>query len=127
MPNQISNNRAVLPYSSNVLIEQLEGTVLHQISNNRIGLTHSSYVLTEPLEGTMPNQNHETKSIQSNVIYLKRQELEARYQVTKTTIYSWIKTRGFPAPIHFGANLVRWNSVQVNAWEIEKKTVEWKS
>ena len=123
MPNQISNNRAVLPYSSNVLIEQLEGTVLHQISNNRIGLTHSSHVLNEPLEGTMSNQNHETNSNQSNVIYLKRQELEARYQVTKTTIYSWIKTRGFPAPIHFGANLVRWNSVQVNAWENEKKTV----
>ena len=123
MPNQISNNRAVLPYFSNVLIEQLEGTVPHQISNNRIGLTHSSHVLNEPLEGTMSNQNHKTNSNQSNVIYLKRQELEARYQVTKTTIYSWIKTRGFPAPIHFGANLVRWNSVQVIAWENEKEVV----
>jgi predicted DNA-binding transcriptional regulator AlpA len=123
MPNQISNNRAVLPYSSNVLIEQLEGTVPHQISNNRIGLTHSSHVLNEPLEGTMSNQTHKTNSNQSNVIYLKRQELEARYQVTKTTIYSWIKTRGFPAPIHFGANLVRWNSVQVIAWENEKEVV----
>ena len=123
MPNQISNNRAVLPYSSNVLIEQLEGTVPHQISNNRIGLTHSSHVLNEPLEGTMSNQTHKTNSNQSNVIYLKRQELEARYQVTKTTIYSWIKTRGFPAPIHFGANLVRWNSVQIIAWENEKESV----
>ena len=120
MPNQISNNRAVLPYSSNVLIEQLEGTVLHQISNNRIGLTHSSHVLNEPLEGTMSNQNHEANSNQSNVIYLKRQELEARYQVTKTTIYSWIKTRDLPAPIHFGANFVRWNSTQIDAWEVEK-------
>ena len=123
MPNQMSNNRAILPYSSNVLIEQLEGTVLHKISNNRIGLTHSSYVLTEPLEGTMPNQNHETNLYQSNVIYLKRQELEARYQVTKTTIYSWIKTRDLPAPIHFGANLVRWNSAQIDAWEVEKGTM----
>lgn len=127
MPNQMSNNRTNLPYSSHVLTEQLEGTVPHQISNNRIGLNYSSHVLTQRLEGAMPHQNHETNTNQSNVIYLKRQELEARYQVTKTTIYSWIKTRGFPAPIHFGANLVRWNSVQVNAWEIEKKTVEWKS
>jgi len=95
----------------------------NQISNNRIGLNYSSHVLTQRLEGAMPHQNHETNTNQSNVIYLKRQELEARYQVTKTTIYSWIKTRGFPAPIHFGANLVRWNSVQVNAWENEKKTV----
>ena len=123
MLNQISNNRAILPYSSNVLTDQLEGTVPHKISNNRIELIHSSNVLTEPMEGTMPNQNHETNTNQSNVIYLKRQELEARYQVTKTTIYLWIKTRGFPAPIHFGANLVRWNSVQVSAWENEKEVV----
>ena len=123
MPNQMSNNRTNLPYSSHVLTEQLEGTVPHQISNNRIGLTHSSHVLNEPLKGTMSNQTHQTNSNQSNVIYLKRQELEARYQVTKTTIYLWIKTRGFPAPIHFGANLVRWNSVQVSAWENEKEVV----
>ena len=123
MPNQMSNNRTNLPYSSHVLTEQLEGTVPHQISNNRIGLNYSSHVLTQRLEGAMPHQNHETNINQSNVIYLKRQELEARYQVTKTTIYSWIKTRGFPAPIHFGANLVRWNSVQVIAWENEKEVV----
>ena len=123
MLNQISNNRAILPYASHVLIEQLEGNMLNQVSNNRIGLTYSRHVLTQQLEGTMPNQNHETNLYQSNVIYLKRQELEARYQVTKTTIYSWIKTRGFPAPIHFGANLVRWNSVQVIAWENEKEAV----
>ena len=71
----------------------------------------------------MPSQTHEANINQSNIIYLKRQELEARYQVTKTTIYSWIKTRDFPAPIHFGANLVRWNSVQVNAWENEKGAI----
>jgi predicted DNA-binding transcriptional regulator AlpA len=94
MPNQMSNNRAVLPYSS--------------------------HILTERLEGTMPNQNQETNLYQSHVIYLKRQELESRYQVTKTTIYSWIKTRDLPAPIHFGANLVRWNSTQIDAWEVEK-------
>ena len=72
----------------------------------------------------MPQQDYEKNlghtHAQSNVIYLKRQELEARYQVTKTTIYSWIKTRGFPVPIHFGANLVRWNSNEVNSWEKER-------
>ena len=120
MPNQMSNNRTNLPYSSHVLTEQLEGTVPHQISNNRIGLNYSSHVLTQRLEGAMPHQNHETNTNQSNVIYLKRQELEARYQVTKTTIYSWIKTRDLPAPIHFSANLVRWNSAQIDAWEVEK-------
>ena len=92
----------------------------NQMSNNQAVLTYSSHVLTERLEGTMPNQNQETNFYQSHVIYLKRQELESRYQVTKTTIYSWIKTRDLPAPIHFGANLVRWNSAQIDAWEVEK-------
>ena len=63
----------------------------------------------------MPTQTNHPD--QTNLTYLKRQDIEARYQISKTTIYSWVKTRDFPAPIHFGANLVRWNSVQVNAWE----------
>ena len=70
----------------------------------------------------MPKQDCDNNLDQNNVIYLKRQELEARYQVTKTTIYSWIKTRGFPKPIHFGANLVRFNSEAVKSWE-EKRGV----
>lgn len=69
----------------------------------------------------MPKQDYDNNLDQNNIVYLKRQELEARYQVTKTTIYSWIKTQDFPAPIHFGANLVRWNSSQVDAWEVAKE------
>ena len=72
----------------------------------------------------MPKTDYEKNLQQTNVIYLKRQELEARYQVTKTTIYLWIKTRDFPKPIHFGENLVRWNSAQVDAWEVEKEAAK---
>jgi len=68
----------------------------------------------------MPNKDYEKNLDQTDVIYLKRQELEKRYQVTKTTIYSWVKTRDFPKPIHFGASLVRWNSIEVDAWEVKK-------
>jgi len=68
----------------------------------------------------MPTQDYDTNLKQPNVIYLRRQELEARYQVSKTTIYLWVKNRNFPAPIHFGANLVRWNSAHVSAWENDK-------
>ena len=68
----------------------------------------------------MPEQNYANSIEQSKTVYLKRQDLEVRYQVTKTTIYSWIKTRGFPKPIHFGANLVRWNSLQVDAWDQQR-------
>mgnify|MGYP001571191815 CR=1 len=68
----------------------------------------------------MPEQNYANSLEQSKTVYLRRQDLEVRYQVTKTTIYSWIKTRGFPKPIHFGANLVRWNSAQVDAWDQQR-------
>lgn len=70
----------------------------------------------------MPTQTNNQD--QTHPTYLKRKELEARYQVTKTTIYSWIKTRDFPAPIHFGANLVRWNSAEVSIWESTKSGVQ---
>jgi prophage regulatory protein len=69
----------------------------------------------------MPKQDYETNLNYSKFTYLKRQQLEVKYQVTKGTIYQWIKTQGFPAPIHLGANLVRWNSAQVDAWEAEKQ------
>ena len=69
----------------------------------------------------MPNQDQANNLNQSTSIYLNMRELEARYQVTKTTIYSWIKTRDYPKPIHLGANLVRWNSAQVDAWEAERE------
>lgn len=68
----------------------------------------------------MPKHDHKNYQDRTGIIYLRRQELEERYQVTKTTIYSWIKTRGFPKPIHFGANLVRWNSLQVDAWDQQR-------
>jgi len=71
----------------------------------------------------MPNRDFKTNLDQNNITYLNMRELEARYQVTKTTIYSWIKTRGYPKPIHFGANLVRWNSAKVDAWDVEKEAV----
>lgn len=54
-------------------------------------------------------------------VYFKRQELEKRYKVTKSTIYSWIKTQGFPPPIHLGVNLVRWNKASIEAWEAERE------
>ena len=72
----------------------------------------------------MPTRYSGKNLEQAHIFYLKRQELETRYQVTKTTIYSWIKTRGFPPPIHFGANLVRWNKNIVDAWDIEREDAQ---
>lgn len=69
----------------------------------------------------MPTQDQTNNLTQSTSIYLNMRELEARYQVTKSTIYAWIKTQGFPPPIHFGGNLVRWKKISVEAWENERE------
>jgi predicted DNA-binding transcriptional regulator AlpA len=33
-----------------------------------------------------------------------------------TTIRDWIKTRGFPQPIHLSSNTARWRRSEVDAW-----------
>ena len=53
--------------------------------------------------------------------YLKRQQLEAKFGVSRATIYRWTKAGTFPAAIHLGANMVRWKSSQVEAWIAERE------
>jgi|TARA_B110000902_G_scaffold207514_1_gene236534 prophage regulatory protein len=53
--------------------------------------------------------------------YLKRQQLEAKFGVSRATIYRWTKAGTFPAAIHLGANMVRWKSSQVEAWLAERE------
>ena len=54
--------------------------------------------------------------------YLKRQELEAKFDISKATIYRWTKAGKFPAAIHLGENMVRWKSSEIEAWIAEKES-----
>ncbi|UJS24795.1 helix-turn-helix transcriptional regulator [Thiothrix winogradskyi] len=42
-------------------------------------------------------------------------QLIAKLSVSKTSIYEWIKTSGFPAPYKFGS-ASRWKESEVNDW-----------
>lgn len=53
--------------------------------------------------------------------YLKRQELEAKFTVSRATIYRWTKAGTFPAAIHLGANMVRWKASDIEAWIAERE------
>jgi prophage regulatory protein len=55
--------------------------------------------------------------------YLKRQQLEAKFGVSRATIYRWTKAGTFPAAIHLGANMVRWKVSDIEAWLEEKEAV----
>jgi predicted DNA-binding transcriptional regulator AlpA len=41
--------------------------------------------------------------------------------VSKPTIYNWIKTRKFPPPIRIGANTVIWRPEYVRRWIAEQE------
>ena len=53
--------------------------------------------------------------------YLKRQQIEAKLDVSRATIYRWTKAGKFPAGSHLGENMVRWKSSQVEAWLAERE------
>jgi prophage regulatory protein len=55
--------------------------------------------------------------------YLKRQELEVQFQVSRATIYRWTKAGFFPAAIHLGANMVRWKKSDIDNWLAKKEAV----
>ena len=48
--------------------------------------------------------------------YQTRHDLEKLLKVSPATIYRWIKKGKFPAPIHLGANMVRWKASDIEAW-----------
>ena len=53
--------------------------------------------------------------------YQTRKEVEKLFKVSPATIYRWVKEGKFPAPIHFGANMVRWEASQIAAWIMDKE------
>jgi prophage regulatory protein len=55
--------------------------------------------------------------------YLKRQELQAKFKVSRATIYRWTKEGNFPAAIHLGANMVRWKASDIETWLADKEAV----
>ena len=50
-------------------------------------------------------------------IFYSDKNLAARYKVTRTTIWYWIKTAGFPAPYHLTPGCSRWREDEIEAWE----------
>jgi prophage regulatory protein len=55
--------------------------------------------------------------------YLKRQQLEAKFDVSRATIYRWTKAGNFPCGIRLGENMVRWKVSEIEAWLEEKEAV----
>ena len=61
--------------------------------------------------------------IESDSPYKTRHEIEKLLKISRTTIYRWLKEGKFPAPIHLGANMVRWKTSDIEIWMMQKEVV----
>lgn len=50
-------------------------------------------------------------------IYLSVEQVAARYNVSKDTIWRWRRDGDFPKPIKLGGKTSRWRSSDIDAWE----------
>ena len=57
----------------------------------------------------------------SKEYYYLRQDLESLFQISRATIYRWVKEGSFPKPIHLGANMVRWKVSDIEAWIVARE------
>ena len=55
--------------------------------------------------------------------YQTRQQVEKLIQVSRPTLYRWMKEGNFPKSVRLGANMVRWKASDINAWLEEKEAV----
>jgi prophage regulatory protein len=57
----------------------------------------------------------------SKEYYYLRQDLESLFQISRATIYRWVKEGSFPKPIHLGANMVRWKVSDIEEWIVARE------
>ena len=57
----------------------------------------------------------------SKEYYYLRQDLESLFQISRATIYRWVKEGSFPQPIHLGANMVRWKVSDIEEWIVARE------
>lgn len=53
-------------------------------------------------------------------VYLRLADVSTRYRVSGSTIWRWLHTNGFPAPLKLGANTRCWKLEDLLKWEAER-------
>jgi prophage regulatory protein len=53
--------------------------------------------------------------------YQTRQQVEKLFQVSRPTLYRWMKEGNFPKSVRLGANMVRWKASDLEAWIAERE------
>lgn len=55
--------------------------------------------------------------------YLSDKQLSIQLNVSRQTIWRWVREGNFPKPVKLGENCTRWTMADVQAWQTEKLEV----
>lgn len=58
--------------------------------------------------------------IKPTLCYLSDKELSERLEVSRQTIWRWVREGNLPRPIKLGSNCTRWKLSDIEAWEAGK-------
>lgn len=58
-----------------------------------------------------------------NLLYLSDKQLAARYGVTRTTVWRWVRKNEFPHPVKISPGCTRWPLDEIEAREQEVREV----
>lgn len=54
---------------------------------------------------------------QSDSVWLNCRQLMQRLEISRSTLYNWLKTGDFPRPVKLGPNSNRWHVADIREWE----------
>lgn len=52
--------------------------------------------------------------------YISDRKVAERYGVTRQTVWRWVRTGDFPAPVSLSPGCTRWRLSEVEAWEAQR-------
>lgn len=53
--------------------------------------------------------------------YLSDKQVSERYDVSRATIWRWVRNGSFPSPIRITAGCTRWKLPDLEAWEAQQE------
>lgn len=53
-------------------------------------------------------------------LYAPDTAVAARYGVHRVTVWKWVASKKFPAPVKLADNTTRWRLADIEAWEAER-------
>jgi prophage regulatory protein len=58
--------------------------------------------------------------IKPTLCYLSDKELSERLEVSRQTIWRWVREGNLPHPVKLGSNCTRWKLADIQSWEAGK-------